>query len=79
MRQGHDVTVFASGDSVTSARLVSVTDQALRLNPLVKDTLGYHVMLLEEVRRRAHEFDVIHFHIDLAAGAVRARRSASRR
>ncbi|MBO9498065.1 MAG: glycosyltransferase family 4 protein [Novosphingobium sp.] len=65
VRQGHDVTVFASGDSVTSAKLVSVTEQALRLNPLVRDTLGYHVMLLEEVRRRAHEFDVIHFHIDL--------------
>lgn len=65
VRQGHDVTVFASGDSVTSARLIAVTEQALRLNPAVKDTLGYHVMMLEEVRRRAHEFDVIHFHIDL--------------
>ncbi len=63
--QGHDVTLFASGDSETSARLVSVTDQALRLDPRVKDTIGYHVMLLEEVRKRAHQFDVLHFHIDL--------------
>ena len=65
VRQGHDVTLFASGDSRTSARLIPITDQALRLNPAVRDTLGYHVMMLEEVRRRAHEFDVLHFHIDL--------------
>jgi glycosyltransferase involved in cell wall biosynthesis len=63
--QGHDVTLFASGDSETSARLVPVTAQALRLDPSVRDTLGYHIMLIEEVRRRAHEFDVLHFHIDL--------------
>lgn len=63
--QGHDVTVFASGDSRTSARLVPIVDQALRLNPHVRETLGYHLMLLEAVRRRAHEFDVIHFHVDL--------------
>jgi glycosyltransferase involved in cell wall biosynthesis len=63
--QGHDVTLFASGDSQTAAKLVPVTPQALRLDPTVKDTLGYHIMLLEEVRRRAHEFDVLHFHIDM--------------
>lgn len=63
--QGHDVTLFASGDSRTSARLVPVTERALRLDPAVSDALGYHVMLLEEVRRRAHEFDILHFHIDL--------------
>jgi glycosyltransferase involved in cell wall biosynthesis len=63
--QGHDVTLFASGDSQTAATLVPVVGQALRLDPTVKDTLGYHIMLLEEVRRRAHEFDVLHFHIDL--------------
>jgi glycosyltransferase involved in cell wall biosynthesis len=63
-RKGHDVTLFASGDSTTSANLVSVTPMALRLNPNVKDTVPYHVMMLEEVRRRAHEFDVLHFHLD---------------
>lgn len=63
--QGHDVTLFASGDSRTSARLIPVTPQALRLDPTVKDTLGYNIMQIEEVRRRAHEFDVLHFHIDL--------------
>ncbi|KKX25708.1 glycosyltransferase family 4 protein [Rhizobium sp. LC145] len=63
--QGHDVTLFASGDSVTNAKLVRCSDVALRLNPAVKDHLPHHVVLLEEIRRRAHEFDVLHFHIDL--------------
>jgi glycosyltransferase involved in cell wall biosynthesis len=65
VRQGHDVTLFASGDSITKAELVRCCDLALRLNPAVKDALPYHIMMLEQVRRRAHEFDVIHFHIDL--------------
>jgi len=65
VRQGHDVTLFASGDSITKAELVRCCDLALRLNPLVKDPLPYHVMMLEQVRQRAHEFDVIHFHVDL--------------
>ena len=63
--QGHDVTLFASGDSVTRAELVPVTEMALRLNPHVRDPIPYHVMLLEAVRRRADEFDALHFHIDL--------------
>lgn len=65
VRQGHDVTLFASGDSLTSARLVPCCDMALRLNPEVVDPLPYHMMMLEQVRRRADEFDVLHFHIDL--------------
>src|SRR5947199_7138054 len=64
VRQGHQVTLFASGDSRTSAELVRCCDLALRLNPLVKDPLPYHVIMLEEVRRRADNFDVLHFHID---------------
>jgi glycosyltransferase involved in cell wall biosynthesis len=63
--QGHDVTLFASGDSVTDAQLVACSDVALRLNPDVKDHLPHHVVMLEEIRRRAHEFDILHFHIDL--------------
>jgi glycosyltransferase involved in cell wall biosynthesis len=63
--QGHDVTLFASGDSVTNARLVGCSDVALRLNPAVRDHLPHQVVMLEEIRRRAHEFDVLHFHIDL--------------
>lgn len=65
VRQGHDVTLFASGDSRTSAELVPITDLALRLNPSVVDTIPYHMMMLEQVRRRADEFDALHFHIDL--------------
>jgi glycosyltransferase involved in cell wall biosynthesis len=65
VRQGHDVTLFASGDSRTSARLVACSDVALRLNPRVKDHLPYHIMMLDQVLRRADEFDVLHFHIDL--------------
>ncbi|MDK4743569.1 glycosyltransferase family 4 protein [Rhizobium sp. CNPSo 3464] len=63
--QGHDVTLFASGDSVTGAKLVACSDVALRLNPAVKDDLPHQVLMLEEIRRRAQEFDVLHFHIDL--------------
>lgn len=65
VRQGHDVTLFASGDSVTSARLVRCSDIALRLNPSVRDQLPYHVRMLDEVRERADEFDILHFHIDM--------------
>ncbi len=65
VRQGHDVTLFASGDSQTAAELVACSDIALRLNPMVRDHAPYHLMMLDQVRRRADEFDVLHFHIDL--------------
>lgn len=64
VRQGHDVTLFASGDSLTSAKLVSCSDVALRLHTSIKDPLPYQVVMLEEIRRRAQDFDVLHFHID---------------
>jgi hypothetical protein len=59
------VTLFASGDSRTAAKLVRCSDMALRLNPRVKERDPYHLVMLNEVRRRAAEFDVLHFHIDL--------------
>lgn len=62
--QGHEVTLFASGDSRTSAELVRCSKRALRLNPEVKDHVPYHIIMLDEVRRRADEFDVLHFHIE---------------
>ncbi|HZQ00222.1 MAG TPA: glycosyltransferase family 4 protein [Reyranella sp.] len=65
VRQGHEVTLFASGDSKTSAQLVRCTDLALRLNPAVKDQTPYHIVMLDEVRQRLDEFDVLHFHIDM--------------
>lgn len=65
VRQGHDVTLFASGDSLTSAKLVPCTDKALRLNAHATDALPYHIMMLDEVCRHASSFDVLHFHIDI--------------
>jgi len=64
VRQGHDVTLFASGDSLTSAKLVPCCDTALRLNRHVQDPLPYLAMMLERVRQQADDFDVLHFHID---------------
>jgi glycosyltransferase involved in cell wall biosynthesis len=62
---GHDVTLFASGDSITSARLISCAPSALRLSTNVTDVNPYHVAMVEQVRRHLHEFDIVHFHIDL--------------
>jgi len=64
VRQGHDVTLFASGDSNTSATLIPCCKQALRLNPAVRDHIPYHVAMLEKVQRLAHRFDILHFHTD---------------
>jgi glycosyltransferase involved in cell wall biosynthesis len=63
VRRQHDVTLFASGDSRTSARLVPVCDAALRLNGRAGDALAVHVLMFEHVFARAHEFDVLHFHV----------------
>jgi glycosyltransferase involved in cell wall biosynthesis len=65
VRRGHEVTLFASGDSVTSAELVPCCDKALRLNAQVQNALPYQIMQLERLRQRADEFDVLHFHTDL--------------
>ena len=63
--QGHDVTLFASADSRTTADLVPGCMSGLRADPLVRDALPYHLLMLEEVGRRAAQFDILHFHIDL--------------
>jgi glycosyltransferase involved in cell wall biosynthesis len=63
VRQGHEVTLFASGDSITSASLVSVCDQGLRLNSDYADHILYHVLMAERVAKVAGDFDVIHFHL----------------
>jgi glycosyltransferase involved in cell wall biosynthesis len=62
--QGHEVTLFASGDSLTSASLVPCVDRALRLNAGVRDHIPYYMVMLKEVHRRASQFDVLHFHVD---------------
>jgi glycosyltransferase involved in cell wall biosynthesis len=63
--QGHDVTLFASADSVTTADLVPAIDRALRLYPRRADPIVWHTMMLDEVFTRAAYFDVIHFHVDV--------------
>ena len=62
VRLGHDVTLFASGDSETSAQLVACAPRALRLDAALKDPLAPQAHQLEIVLRHAHEFDVLHFH-----------------
>lgn len=64
VRQGHDVTLYASGDSQTSARLCACCDEALRLNPECQNTMVHHVLMLERLFQDARKFDIIHFHVD---------------
>jgi len=64
VRQGHEVTLFASGDSQTKAILQVSCERALRLERQCKDPLPHHLMLLNRVAQRADSFDIIHFHTD---------------
>ena len=64
VRLGHDIVLFASGDSETMAELVSCSPAALRLDPEVEDPIPHYMVMLERVRRRAAGFDILHFHID---------------
>jgi glycosyltransferase involved in cell wall biosynthesis len=61
---GHDVTLFTSGDSVTTAKLEAVWPRALRLDERIRDYIAPHIVLLEKVARRIHEFDIVHIHVD---------------
>jgi glycosyltransferase involved in cell wall biosynthesis len=62
--QGHEVSLFASGDSVTAAELVPCCARAIRLDGECRDHIPYYMLMLDKVRSRAAEFDVLHFHID---------------
>jgi glycosyltransferase involved in cell wall biosynthesis len=64
VRQGHEVTLFASGDSVTAARLVAPCRAALRLDPQCRDPLAHHVLMVEQVFQQRSRFDCIHWHLD---------------
>ena len=64
VRQGHEVSLFASGDSVTKARLVACSERALRLDEGCVDPLAHHIVQLEQVAREMHRYDVVHYHID---------------
>ena len=61
---GHEVTLFASADSITTAELVGCAPVALRLEPKVRDPIPYYMLMLDRVRAQADRFDIIHFHID---------------
>lgn len=75
VRQGHEVTLFASGDSVTSARLVAPCPHALRLDSSCEDPLAHHVTMLDMVFEQARDFDVVHFHIDYLHFPLSARQN----
>src|SRR5207237_9896893 len=63
---GHDVTLFASGDACTNAKLVAMRDTALRLDPNpLKSEVAAHFCLMHEVRKQRHDFDILHFHTDI--------------
>ena len=64
VRQGHDVTLFASEDSFTTAKLVSCIPRAIRLDPDIIDPIPHFMVMLDKVQERAAEFDILHFHID---------------
>jgi len=64
VRQGHEITLFASGDSTTRAELHATVPTALRLTPTIKDPWAYAALQLDHVRARSDEFDVLHFHCD---------------
>jgi len=64
VRQGHEVTLFASGDSVTRAKLVAPVAESLRLHPRFVDWLPHHLAMLEQLFRQRDRFDIVHFHID---------------
>ncbi len=62
--QGHEVVLFASGDSVTRAELRPMCPNALRLDTSCVDQLAHHITMLAQVQRDASSFDVIHYHVD---------------
>ena len=61
---GHEVTLFASGDSTTKARLHAAWPKALRLDEGMRDYLAPHILMLEQLARRSDDFDVVHLHVD---------------
>src|SRR3954454_55353 len=72
---GHDVTLFASGDSCTSAKLEAMWPHALRLDGSIRDPNALHMSMLERVRQRSDEFDFLHFHLDYYPFSLFARQS----
>src|SRR3972149_5731663 len=67
VRQGHEVTLFATGDSRTGATLEAIRGRSIRLDPELPDPVAYHVLELGRVFEQADRFDVIHCHVDFLA------------
>jgi glycosyltransferase involved in cell wall biosynthesis len=63
-RMGHEVSLFASGDSITSAQLVGCVPTAIRLDANIRDPIPYYMLMLDRVHDAAKDFDILHFHID---------------
>src|SRR5262245_58104401 len=74
---GHDVTLFASGDSQTSAQLAAMWPRALRHDAAVRDPNALHMSMLERVRQQAAEFDFLHFHLDYYPFSLFSRQSTA--
>ncbi|HTZ70913.1 MAG TPA: glycosyltransferase family 4 protein [Acetobacteraceae bacterium] len=72
---GHDVTLFGTGDSETLAHLHAIWPRALRLDPSIRDPVAPHLLMMEEVRRMADDFDVLHFHLDYWSFSLFSRQS----
>src|SRR6516162_999903 len=72
---GHDVTLFASGDSRTSAKLEAGWPRALRLDGAIRDANALHLAMLERLRQRAQDFDFLHFHLDYYPFSLFSRQS----
>jgi glycosyltransferase involved in cell wall biosynthesis len=70
---GHNVTLFASGDSITNARLEPMWPRSLRLDGTVRDSYALHMAIIEQVFRRADQFDMMHFHLDYFSFSLMAR------
>src|SRR5258708_6350983 len=64
VHQGHEVTLFASGDSKTDAELIAPVDSALRFNQRFMDWLPHYLLMLEQVFKQKDRFDIVHFHVD---------------
>ena len=73
VRLGHEVTLFASGDSMTTAELVPCSPESLRLSTGCIDQLAHHFVMLEKVQARKNDFDLIHFHVDYLHYAISKR------
>ena len=72
---GHDVTLFASGDSLTSAKLEATWPTALRFDSTIRDPVALHMLMLEKVRQQAADFDFLHFHLDYYPFSLFSRQS----